>query len=62
MLDMNKIKKLDNHWKEVMDLATKYGFVCQEAGGTAILLTHRNCHFEGGMKNVRGKQRRRQAG
>lgn len=42
MLDMEKIKELDSHWKEVMDLAVKYGFVRQAAGGTAVLLTHKN--------------------
>lgn len=42
MLDMEKIKELDSHWKEVMDLAVKYGFVRQTAGGTAVLLTHKN--------------------
>lgn len=42
MLDMDKIKELDSHWKEVMDLAVQYGFVQQAAGGTAILLTHKN--------------------
>ena len=42
MLDMEKIKELDSHRKEVMDLAVKYGFVRQAAGGTAVLLTHKN--------------------
>ncbi len=42
MVDLNKIKELDGHWKEVMDLAQQYGFIGQAAGGTAILVTHEN--------------------
>lgn len=42
MLNMEKIKELDSHWQEVMELAVKYGFVRQAAAGTAILLTHKN--------------------
>ena len=42
MHDMAKIEELDSHWKEVMDLAVKYGFVRQAAAGTAVLLTHKN--------------------
>ena len=42
MVNQEKIKELDSHWKEVMDLAAKYGFIVQAAGGTAILLTHKN--------------------
>lgn len=42
MLNIEKIKEFDSHWQEVMDLAVKYGFVRQAAGGTAVLLTHKN--------------------
>ena len=42
MVNQEKMEELDSHWKEVMDLAMKYGFIAQAAGGTAILLTHKN--------------------
>ncbi len=42
MVNQEKLKELDSHWKDVMDLAQKYGFIAQAAGGTAILLTHKN--------------------
>lgn len=42
MIDQKKFKELDSHWKEVMNLAQKYGFIGQAYGGTAILLTHKN--------------------
>lgn len=42
MIDQKKFKELDSHWKEVMDLAEKYGFIGQAYGGAAILLTHKN--------------------
>jgi len=33
----------DKHWQnDVMKLAERYGFIAQAAGGTAILMTHRN--------------------
>lgn len=32
----------DKHWKEVMELAQKYGFITTAAGGTAVLITHKN--------------------
>ena len=41
-VNKKKQKELDSHWKEVMDLAEKYGFIGQAFGGTAILLTHKN--------------------
>ena len=31
----------DQHWKEVMELAERYGFIAQAYGGSALLLTHR---------------------
>lgn len=42
MVNQEKMKELDSHWKEVMDLAMEYGFICQAYGGTAILATHKN--------------------
>lgn len=42
MVNQEKMKELDSHWKEVMDLAWQYGFIAQAYGGTAILLTHKN--------------------
>lgn len=42
MIDENKVKELDSHWNEVMDLAVKYGFICQSYGGAAMLATHKN--------------------
>lgn len=42
MINQKKFKELDSHWKEVMDLAQKYGFIGQAYGGTAVLLTHKN--------------------
>ena len=41
-INMEKVQEMDDHWKEVMDLAVKYGFVCQAIAGTAVLLTHKN--------------------
>lgn len=41
-INTDKVKEMDSHWKEVMDLAVKYGFVCQAFGGTATLMTHKN--------------------
>ena len=32
--------KADRHWKEVMDMAERYGFIAQSYAGTALLLTH----------------------
>jgi hypothetical protein len=37
-----KIKERDNGWKEVMDLAKKYGFIVSAYGGTAQLATNKN--------------------
>lgn len=42
MVDTEKAKELDSHWKEVMDLAQQYGFIGRAYGGTAILMTHKN--------------------
>lgn len=41
MLNEEKIKELDSHWKEVMDLAEGYGFISHAYGGVAQLCTHR---------------------
>lgn len=42
MVNQEKLKEMDSHWTEVMKLAEKYGFIGQAAGGTAVLLTHKN--------------------
>lgn len=42
MVNQEKMRELDSHWKEVMGLAEQYGFITQAYGGAAILLTHRN--------------------
>ncbi len=42
MVNQEKMKELDSHWKEVMALAQQYGFIAHACGGTAILLTHKN--------------------
>lgn len=41
-VNKDKLKELDSHWSEVMELAEKYGFIGQAFGGTAVLLTHKN--------------------
>lgn len=41
-INREKMEELDSHWKEVMDLAEKYGFIGQAYGGSAVLLTHKN--------------------
>lgn len=41
-VNKEKLKELDSHWSEVMELAEKYGFIGQAFGGTAVLLTHKN--------------------
>lgn len=41
-VDMEKLKELDGHWNEVMQLAQDYGFIVQAYGGTAQLATHKN--------------------
>ena len=41
-VNMDKLKELDGHWNEVMELAVKYGFITQAYGGTATLATHKN--------------------
>ena len=33
MVDHNKMKEMDSHWKEVMNLAEKYGFIGQAVEG-----------------------------
>lgn len=37
-----KLRELDKHWNEVMELAKKYGFIVGAYGGTATLATHDN--------------------
>lgn len=34
------MENMDKHWKEVMNLASKYGFIIQAYGGVATLATH----------------------
>lgn len=41
-VNMDKLKELDGHWNEVMELARRYGFIVQAYGGTATLATHSN--------------------
>lgn len=55
--DMEKLKELDSHWKEVMDLATQYGFICGAYGGTAVLATHRNQLDEYGEESYLRRQK-----
>lgn len=35
-----EMEALDDHWGEVMELAERYGFIINAAGGTATLATH----------------------
>lgn len=35
-----KLRQLDCHWREVMELAERYGFIVQSYGGIATLSTH----------------------
>ena len=51
MIDQKEIESLDAHWKEIMDLAVKYGFITYAFGGTAILATHKNQLKEYGEEN-----------
>lgn len=57
MVDHKKVEEMDCHWKEVMYLAQQYGFIGQAAGGTAILLTHRNQLEADGAKKYLFRQR-----
>ena len=41
-VNKDKLAELDGHWKEVMALAEKYGFITQAYGGVAVLATHKN--------------------
>lgn len=34
------LNEFDSHWSEVMELAERYGFICQAAGGVTVLATH----------------------
>ena len=42
MLNTEKVKELDSHWKEVMDAAEQYGFITEAYGGVAQLCTNKN--------------------
>lgn len=57
MVNKEKMEELDSHWQEVMDMAEKYGFICQAAKGTAILLTHKNQLEADGEEQYINKQR-----
>lgn len=46
--------KADKHWREVMELAKKHGFIVQAYGGTALLATHES------QKNELGEERYKQ--
>ena len=59
MIDKNSLKELDAHWKEIMDLAVKYGFITYAFGGTAILATHTNQLKEYGEEEYRNFQKNR---
>ena len=41
MVNEDKLKELDGHWREVLSLAEQYGFILYAYGGTATLATHR---------------------
>lgn len=59
MINKEKIKEMDSHWNEVMDLAVKYGFITYAFGGTAILATHANQLKEYGEEEYRKFQKDR---
>ncbi len=52
-----KLRELDKHWNEVMDLAKKYGFIIGAYGGTATLATHDNQLEAFGEEDYIRKQR-----
>lgn len=52
-----KLKELDSHWNEVMELAKKYGFIIAAYGGTATLATHDNQLEVFGEEDYLRKQR-----
>jgi hypothetical protein len=35
-----KVKEMDSHWNDVMNLAEQYGFIGLSYGGVTILVTH----------------------
>lgn len=47
-----RLQDLDKHWKEVMKLAEKYGFIIEACGGTASLSTHKNVFDACGAERV----------
>lgn len=59
MIDKKSLEELDAHWKEVMDLAVKYGFITYAFGGTTILATHANQLKEYGEEEYRKFQKAR---
>lgn len=46
MAESNVLKtygcEADGHWREVMEIAERYGFIIQAYGGVAMLATHKN--------------------
>ena len=48
---------MDEHWKEVMDLAQKYGFIVYAHGGTAVIMTHKVQIEEYGKKQYKKIQK-----
>ena len=40
-INSEKLKELDSHWVEVMELAKKYGFILFAYEGIATIATHR---------------------
>ena len=52
-----KLRELDKHWNEVMELAKKYGFIIAAYGGTATLATHDNQLQVFGEEDYLRKQR-----
>lgn len=57
MINYNKMRELDSHWKEVINLAAKYGFLTTAAGGLAILTTHQDQLATDGEKEYLQRQR-----
>lgn len=52
-----ELKEMDSHWREVMSLAERYGFVVNAYGGTATLATHSTFIQSVGMAEELGRLR-----
>lgn len=46
-----ELERLDDHWREVMKLAERYGFIIDSFGGVATLCVHRECVNQCGVEN-----------